>query len=335
MWVIAHWRAWLDPLHPHPATAGELRWYTTGPSGEDLEVDGPGPFDIRGRTVRARSRTYIPARLEDNPYLAGTDYASVLDALPEELRRAYRDGNFSAGLSDQEFQVIPTVWIEAAQARWTAERPRGRAMTAVGVDVAQGGEDKTVVATRYGGWYAPLIRAPGSTTRTGDDVAALVIRARRDCCPVIVDVGGGWGADAVGVLGRNGIEVVGFLGQKVSNRKDRNGQLKFKNKRAEAWWRFREALDPEQEGGSAIGLPPDATIKADLAAPTFEVRSGEIVIEPKEAIKKRLGRSPDDGDAIVMALSEGDAALTRQQKREAPSPPVNRGYEAIKRSFGT
>lgn len=207
-------------------------------------------------------------------------------------------------------------------------------MTAVGVDVAQGGEDKTVLAARYGGWYAPLLRAPGSTTRTGDDVAALVIRARRDCCPVIIDVGGGWGADAVGVLERNGIPVVGFLGQKVSSSKDRNGQLKFKNKRAEAWWRFREALDPEQEGGSGLALPPDASIKADLAAPTFEVRSGEIVIEPKEAIKKRLGRSPDDGDAIVMALSEGDAALMRQQRRAAPPPRVNRGYEAIKRSFG-
>lgn len=334
MWVIAHWRAWLDPLHPNPARPGELRWFTTGSNGEDMEVDGPEPFEVRGRMVRPRSRTYIPARLEDNPYLAETSYASVLDALPEELRRAYRDGNFSAGLSDQEFQVIPTAWIEAAQARWTPDRPRGRAMSALGVDVAQGGEDKTVIASRYGGWYAPLVRAPGSTTRTGDDVTALVIRARRDCCPVIIDVGGGWGADAVGVLGRNGIAVVGFLGQRISNRKDRNGQLKFKNKRAEAWWRFREALDPDQEGGSAIRLPPDATIKADLAAPTFEVRSGEIVIEPKEAIKKRLGRSPDDGDAIVMALSEGDAALMRQQRRDAPSPPVNRGYEAIKRSFG-
>jgi hypothetical protein len=339
MWVIAHWRAWLDPLHPNPAKPGELRWYTTGPKGEDLEVNGRGPYEIPGsspgtrRMVRARSRTYIPARLEDNPYLAGTDYASVLDALPEELRRAYRDGNFFAGLSDQEFQVIPTAWIEAAQARWVPDIPRGRAMTAIGVDVAQGGSDSTVLAARYGGWYGPLLRASGATTRTGDDVAALVIRVRRDCCPVIIDVGGGWGADAVGVLERNGIPVVGFLGQRPSSRKDRNGQLKFKNKRAEAWWRFREALDPDQEGGSAIALPPNATIKADLAAPTFEVRSGEIVIEAKDAIKKRLGRSPDDGDAIVMALSEGDAALMRERQRGMGRPQVNRGYAEIKQSF--
>jgi hypothetical protein len=233
-WVVSHWRAWLDPLYHRPAKPGELRWYTTGENGDDLEVDGPGPYQIRGRPVRARSRTYIPARLEDNPFLAETPYASVLDALPEELRRAYRDGNFLAGLRDQEFQVIPTAWIEAAQARWTPDWRPGRMMTAIGVDVAQGGEDKTVLASRHGGWYAPLVRAPGRTTRTGDDVAALVVRVRRDRCPVIVDVGGGWGADAVGVLERNGIEVIGFLGQKPSIRKDRNGQLHFKNKRAEA-----------------------------------------------------------------------------------------------------
>ena len=60
----------------------------------------------------ARSRTYIPARLADNPDLYRTGYAAVLAGLPEELRRAYRDGNFAAGLKDDDFQVIPTAWIE-------------------------------------------------------------------------------------------------------------------------------------------------------------------------------------------------------------------------------
>jgi hypothetical protein len=65
-------------------------------------------------------------------------------------------------------------------------------------------------------------------------------------------------------------------------------------------------------------LPPDATVKADLAAPTFEVRSGEIVIEPRPDIRKRLGRSPDDGDAIVTSLSEGDAAIMSKRRRHGP-----------------
>ncbi len=67
LWVIKHWAPWLDPLHPRPAQPGELRWFTTGPDGEDAEVDGRGPHLVGGEQVLARSRTYLPARLSDNP----------------------------------------------------------------------------------------------------------------------------------------------------------------------------------------------------------------------------------------------------------------------------
>ena len=65
-----------------------------GPDGEDVEVDGPGPHLVGGEHVIARSRSFIPARLADNPDLARTSYAAVLAGLPDELRRAYRDGDF-------------------------------------------------------------------------------------------------------------------------------------------------------------------------------------------------------------------------------------------------
>jgi hypothetical protein len=50
--------------------------------------------------IFARSRTFLPAALGDNPDLAETGYAAVLAGLPEELRRAYRDGDFTTGLRD-------------------------------------------------------------------------------------------------------------------------------------------------------------------------------------------------------------------------------------------
>ena len=41
----------------------------------------------------------------------------------------------------------------------------------------------------------------------------------------------------------------------------------------------------------------------DLTAPHWRVVSGgKIQIESKDDIKKRLGRSTDDGDAVVMAF---------------------------------
>jgi hypothetical protein len=75
---------------------------------------------------------------------------------------------------------------------------------------------------------------------------------------------------------------------------------------------MREALNADQEGGSAVALPPDATIKADLAAPRWHLTPRGILIEDKLQTPKRPGRSPDDGDAIVMALSEGDRRAARE-----------------------
>jgi hypothetical protein len=332
-WVIRHWAPWLDPLHPHPALPGELRWFTTGPDGADVEVDGRGPHLVKGETVLARSRSYIPARLADNPDLRRTGYAAVLAGLPEELRRAYRDGDFAAGLKDHDFQVIPTAWIEAAQLRWHPEAGRGLTMTAIGLDVAQGGADHTVLAARHGGWYAPLVRKKGQDTRDGSAVAAAVVALRRDRCPVVVDVGGGWGGDTVARLKDNGIPVVGFNGANGSSAKTRDGQLAFFNRRAEAWWRMREELDPGQDGGSILALPPDASIKADLAAPRWEITVRGIKIEDKDEIRKRLGRSPDEGDAIVMCLSEGARAVAaelRRSRHDARPDHANVGYPHVK-----
>jgi hypothetical protein len=336
LWVIKHWGPWLDPMHARPAQPGELRWFTTSPDGADIEVDGPGPHLLGGEKVLARSRTFIPGKLADNPDLRETGYAAVLAGLPEELRRAYRDGDFSASIKDDEFQVIPTAWIEAAQKRWKPTPPRAH-MTAVGLDVAQGGDAETVAAPRYGGWYDKLTCKPGKECQEGSDVAAMIVRVRRNNCPVIVDCGGGWGAAAVGAMERNGIPAVPYLGNKPSSGTSKDGKLKFYNKRAEDWWRFREELDPDQEFGSAIALPPGADAKADLAAPRWELTPRGIKVEAKPDIVKRLGRSPDKGDAIVLAMNEGGKAAAkhvREGRRGARPERANVGHSDFKKRLG-
>jgi len=47
--------------------------------------------------------------------------------------------------------------------------------------------------------------------------------------------------------------------------------LTFANRRPEVWWKFCEALDPDQPDGSAIALPPDPELRADLCAPTWKL----------------------------------------------------------------
>lgn len=331
LWIIKRWAAWLDATHPNPAKPGELRWYTTGTDGRDLEVDGPGPHLIGGEYVMARSRTFIPAKLSDNPDLAATNYGAVLSALPEELRAAYRDGRFDASLKDADWQVIPTAWVLAAEARWRPDGRNGNMMTAMGFDPAGGGRDSAELASRYGGWYAELISAKGEETADGSKSAATIVANRRDNCGVVVDVGGGYGGAVTMRLKDNGIEAIAFNGASASVAKSKDGKLSFCNKRAEAWWRMREELNPDQEGGSCIALPPDPELRADLCAPTWHLTARGIQIESKEDIRKRIGRSPGKGDAVVMALDSGGHAVKRANRAGGPQPKVIMGRDSIRR----
>lgn len=316
LWVTQYWAAWLDPNHPRPAKPGELRWYVRGPSDEDIEVEDRGPhvFDWAKKPLIARSRTFIPSSLADNPDLTATDdYEATLDALPSELQRAYRDGDFTVGISDDDWQVIPSAWIEAAMQRWDDKIPARTAMTAMAVDVAPGGGDQRVICWRYGGWFAKF-EAKREVDKTGRNTAADVVRYRRDRCPVVVDMGGGWGGDALIAMKDNGIEVVAFNGVETTPRRSRCGKYRFRNKRAWAAWLMREELDPSQEGGSVIALPNDPELKADLASYRYENTTGGILLEKKEDQKERIGRSPDKGDAAVMCLAEGGRAVERMQR---------------------
>ncbi len=330
LWVVKYWAPWLDETHPNPAEPKELRWFTTI-EGRDTEVDGPGPHIIDGEEIMARSRTFIPGELKDNPDLADTNYGSVLAALPPGLREAYKEGKFTATLNDDEWQVIPTAWILAAEARWKEDGYKGLQMTAMALDCAGGGADAAVEAHRYGGWYGPLDGIRGKETADGSVMAGLVIRHRKDGCPVVVDVGGGYAGAVIERFKDNSIDYFRFDGAGAAMGKAVGSGLGFKNKRAEAYWRFREQLDPDQEGGSAIALPVDPTLRADLAAARWKLTPRGIQIESKEDIKKRIGRSPDKGDAVVMCLSEGDRAVVRRVNRGGRSIKNITGYQNSKR----
>lgn len=151
-------------------------------------------------------------------------------------------------------------------------------------------------------------------TPGGADVAGKILARRRDGSKVIVDLGGGWGGDALAHLTGNGVDAVGYMGVKESVRRTRDNMLRFANVRTEAYWLLREALDPTQDGGAHLALPPDKELLADLTAPTFETRPGKggmvIHLEAKEKLVKRIGRSPDKGDAVAMCWWLGAKNVT-------------------------
>lgn len=339
-WMFEWFAPWLDPNHPNPAKPGELRWAVMI-GGKPQWQAGPEPVQIDGDEFKPLSFTFIPAALKDNPYRDTPEYRAKLNSLPEPLRSQLLKGLFQIGGEDDPWQLIPTPWVQAAMNRWEPTPPAGVPMCAIGIDVAQGGADNTVLAPRYDGWYPPLTVVPGAQTPGGTDVAGLVISKRRDSATAVVDIGGGWGGDAYAHLKANDIDSVGFLGVKASTRRTKDGKLKFTNVRTEAYWRLREALDPDQPGGSRIQLPKDLELLAELCCPTFEVTSSGIKALPKDSktgdsVKKRLGRSPDKADAVVMSWFAGDKLADSYQKwqgthRGKPAPKVVMGHSAARR----
>lgn len=321
LWLLKWFAPWLDDKFPDHANPGELRWAYRVTENDEVKivwVDGPGTYTYEGEEYRAQSYTFIPAGLEDNPFRNTPEYRAQLQSLPEPLRSQLLYGKFTSGLKDNANQCIPTSWIQAAMDRWK-ETPPNVPMCAMGVDCTGGGEDPMVIAPRYDGWYDKLIKIPGKDVpaeKAGAYAAGYVVAHRKDNAVVVVDMGGGYGGPLYEHLCANKIDCKSYKGAESTIRKSKQARLGFTNTRSAAYWLFREALDPDQPGGSPVSLPFDRRLLAGLAAPTFEVTPQGIKIEPKVkydatgkvtgGVKRKLGFSPDEADAVVEAWFYGE-----------------------------
>lgn len=335
-WMIKFFAPWLDPAHPNPAKSGELRYFLPDADGNDVEVEKGAFTYIHGVQVFAQSRTFIPSKFTDNPYYNPEEYAKALSALPKEAREILISGNFLLNRPDSMWQLIPKDWVKQAVARWNTHRPTGAPMSCIGVDCAQGGADSTVLARRYGGWYDTLIEVPGKDTPEGKDIAALVVKYRRDGSPVVIDMGGGYGSAAKEQLESNGIKCVPYKGTKGTDGtvKGSNGKgqaIGFPNIRSEAYWRFREALDPSQPGGSRIALPDNQRLISELCTPEYRYQNNKYKVESKEEVVARLKRSTDFADSVVMAWHAGEREVASYHPGQGlggnkPVPKVIMGH---------
>jgi hypothetical protein len=206
-------------------------------------------------------------------------------------------GEFAASESDG---IIPLSWVELANERWLALEASGEwgEMTCCGVDVARSGEDRTVLAMRYGDAIRELRRTSRQDTMetTGAVVAAIAGHAAYAIVDVI-----GIGAGVVDRMREQRLNVQAFNAGEHTDWRDVSRELQFANLRSASWWNLRELLDPAQRHG--IALPPDDLLIGDLTAPRWRMTSGgKILLESKDDIRKRIGRSTDDGDAVVMAF---------------------------------
>lgn len=205
---------------------------------------------------------------------------------------------------DAEDTIIPLRWILLATERWHAWQEAGEhceGKHVLGADVARGGADRVVFAHRYSNVLSHFDCY--AKTQTGDTMVTTgrVLNAIGEDGIARIDVIG----VGAGVVDRareqKPGQIVAINASESTKVSDRSGELFFANVRAAMWWNMRELLDPANNENTI--LPDDPELIGDLTTPKFRLTSGgKILVESKDEIRKRLGRSTDKGDAACQAF---------------------------------
>lgn len=225
---------------------------------------------------------------------------------PNDLFRVKVLGMFPKVSSDC---LIPYEWIELANQRWesiveqngTDYVPSGQVMN-LGVDVAGMGRDSSVLTPRYGS-FVPYIEAHQSAGKADHmHVVGLVVTkmhsAPYGALSFIDTIGEGAGCysrlEEMNIKGVHSCK----NSESAKDLSDITNQYKFANMRAYLHWCVRDWLDPKNNTGAA--LPKNDLLMQEATAIHWKFQSnGSIIIESKDDIKERIGRSPDVFDSLA------------------------------------
>lgn len=180
--------------------------------------------------------------------------------------------------------------VHAAMQRVVLPQDIVHSQKRLGIDVALEGDDRTVLFPRQGLQAFPPVEM---RNQRGPAVAARAELARTkwnwETC--FVDDTGGFGAAVQDAMIQGGIPNVPI------NFSGKADDPRYFNKRAEMWFRMAEWV---KRGGSLPNIPE---LVRELTTPTYTLKNGKFLIEPKDQIKQRLGFSPDLADALALTFA--------------------------------
>jgi hypothetical protein len=201
----------------------------------------------------------------------------------------------------------------------------GLEMGQYGADIARFGQDKTVVYRNRG--FNVRFEAEWAKKDTMVTVGRLKNTLDRHLphqLKMVIDVIG-LGSGVFDRMREQDLPVNPFAGSEQARNYKR-----FKNKRAEAFWTFRDLCD---EG--VIDLDPeDEVLLNQLGSIKWDVdSSGRIFVESKEDMAKRGLPSPDRADAAVMSIVSGASARDIMDAMAAQRDKSIAGRDLLTRSM--
>lgn len=261
-------------------------------------VAPPGGFEISG-VVYGEMDVIREEHLEEiKPLIPGQmDVLQFRNALSDRMPECFAHGRFPA--EDSEIQIIVPSWLKRHEEAWSTEIP----VTCIGLDVAlslDGDDTVAAVGSDVGCRKLHPMKLENPNEIANEVIRILYKDYEIDLTlgqnPVCVDYGGGYGRSVGPLLKDKGVWVIPFEPGGTSTT-----PRTYANMRAQGYGELAIRLDPNGPFEEPWGLPDIPGLREELCAPEREYATDMIrwKVQPKPEIKKQLGRSPDNADALT------------------------------------
>lgn len=219
---------------------------------------------------------------------------------PNDLFRVKVLGMFPKVAEDV---LIPYEWVELANIRWNEMQEEGfepKKKCRLGVDVAGMGRDSSVLTPRYGNYVGEFEVHNSAGKADHMHVAGMTVPyLKQKGVKVFIDTIG----EGAGVFSR--LQELKYsnaysckFSESAKGLHDVTDVYTFSNMRAYLYWAVRDWLNPKN--GFNPALPPNDLLMQECTDIHWKFQSsGDIIMESKDEIKKRLGRSPDYFDSLA------------------------------------
>ena len=268
---------------------------------------------------------FIRSLPDENPLLPDSYIDTAFGNMSGAMLKMLRFGDWD--IDEADFRVIPTPDFAAVMMR----RVLDRAPVACGIDIGLGRPDKTQVwcCNAAGEFWLELSLELYDTMEQAAALLPICQRVQQNDGVIFIDVegvGNGVSFRLAEQLDYGRVVPITFGSAPVEEVYQEH-QPRYENRRAQLYFWGREDIMASAKLLSVQSSPTIRTeanedLQEEMENIFYIPHEGKLKLEPKNSIKQRLGRSPDDADAWVLCNAARRTVAVRHVT--LPSRSTNR-----------